>query len=150
MKTIKINWGTGIAMLYLGFVAMIIVLVIMSTTQKIDLVTEKYYHEELEFQHKIDKQNNTEALELPLSWKMDKKQLTITFPANFKDNDLAGIIHLYCPSDNTKDRQFKLISSHNTQQINLTDVPNGRYLLQVDWQNGTQKFWNDGAIQINH
>lgn len=55
MKTLKLNWGAGIAVLYMGFVAMIVLLVVMSMRQKIDLVTDEYYAEELLFQGKIDK-----------------------------------------------------------------------------------------------
>jgi hypothetical protein len=148
MKTFKFDWGTGIFALYVGFVLMIIALVVMSSTKKIDLVTDKYYNEELQFQTKINKKNNTKALETPLTWKVTSDQLLIQYPAGFADNQLTGTIKFYCPSDDSKDREFKIKSIDSQQQIAFITVPNGRYLLQFDWNNGSEKYWNEGAIVV--
>ncbi|MCK5400025.1 MAG: FixH family protein, partial [Flavobacteriaceae bacterium] len=50
----KMNWGTGIVIAFIGFIAFIMFFVItMSTNKKYehDLVTEDYYKEELEYQN---------------------------------------------------------------------------------------------------
>lgn len=150
MKTFKFNWGTGIFVLYTSFALMIIVLVVMSSSKNIELVTDKYYSEELQFQSKINKQNNAKALKIPLTWKITDLELAIQFPASFDDNLLAGTIKLYCPSDQKKDRQFSIKSTDNRQHIPLNAIPNGRYLLQIDWKNGAENYWDEGALVINN
>jgi hypothetical protein len=57
-----ISWGIKIAMLYCGFVALIIIMVSMAMNQKIDLVSKDYYEQELNYQKKIDKTNRSHAL----------------------------------------------------------------------------------------
>ena len=56
------NWGNRILFLYLGFVALIITLVVVSFSQKVDLVAPDYYARELNFESEIVKMKNEAAL----------------------------------------------------------------------------------------
>ena len=51
----KFNWGTGIFLLYAGFAAVTIALVIFAMTKKVDLVTDNYYDKELKYEEQIQK-----------------------------------------------------------------------------------------------
>jgi hypothetical protein len=145
----RISWGTGIALLYIGFVVGILTLVTMSMNQRVDLVTEDYYAEELGFQKKIDKMERANALPTPLRWEVTDAAIRISYPANFATGDLAGTVNLYCPSDNSKDIQFRVQpDAQNQQLIPLASLQPGRYLLQFDWKNGTVSYWNEGVITI--
>ena len=56
----KINWGTAIVLVFIGFISFIMYFVIkMNTNKKYehDLVTEDYYSKELAFQEEIDAKN---------------------------------------------------------------------------------------------
>jgi hypothetical protein len=145
----KLNWSAGIAILYMGFVVMILLLVGMSASQKIDLVTDQYYEEELRFQDKINKTNHTKALTDPLIWEVTEQGILITYPKSFSENNLAGIVKLYCPSDNTKDRTFPVKTKNHMQLIAASDLASGRYYLQIDWQNGKETYWNEDVVVIN-
>ena len=62
----KINWGTGIVLAFIGFIAFIMYFVISMNINKDyqhDLVTDDYYKEELEYQNDIDKEENANNLE---------------------------------------------------------------------------------------
>ena len=48
------NWGYKILMVYVIFIAGILLLVFKSSSQNQDLVTEDYYEQELKYQQKID------------------------------------------------------------------------------------------------
>ena len=53
----KINWGTGIVLAFIGFITFILYFVFrMSTDDRAnhDLVTEEYYKKELSYQQEID------------------------------------------------------------------------------------------------
>jgi len=145
----KLNWGAGIAILYSGFVAMILVLVGMSASQKIDLVTDNYYAEELRFQDKINKTERAKALDDPLTWEVNAKGISIHYPKSFSEKNLGGKINLYCPSDDSKDLLFQVNSTNNTQFIPSSKIPDGRYYLQIDWKNGEETYWNEDLIVIN-
>lgn len=145
----KFNWGTGIAVLYLGFVAMILVLVSMSTNQKIDLVTSQYYEEETKFQEKINKTNRANALEKPLTWQLKDEGLSIHYPEDATDQQLSGTIKLYCPANEKNDRSFDILATDHQQLIPASKIPAGRYRLQIDWKNGQETYWNEDVIVMN-
>lgn len=144
----KINWKALIAAVYVSFISMILLLVGMSAGQKIDLVTDHYYEEELKFQGKIDKTQRATALAEPLSWKITESSLQIYYPAIFADSTISGQIRMYCPSDNRKDRQFAIRAMNSGQTVALLQIPAGRYKIQVDWQSGNETYWNEGVVVI--
>lgn len=146
----KINWKALIAALYVSFISMILLLVGMSAGQKIDLVTDHYYEEELKFQGKIDKVQRATALPQPLSWQITGNGLQICYPANFADSAISGQIRMYCPSDNRNDRQFAIDSNGNGQTVALSQIPEGRYKIQVDWKAGNETYWNEGVVVVDH
>jgi len=146
----KINWKALIAAVYISFLSMILLLVGMSAGQKIDLVTDHYYEEELKFQGKIDKVQRAAALSQPLSWQITGDHLQLRYPAGFSDADISGEIHLYCPSDDRKDRHFAIRSKENGQTVALSQIPAGRYKIQIDWKNGSESYWNEGVVVVNH
>lgn len=144
----KLNWGAGIAILYAGFVVMILLLVGMSASQKIDLVTDQYYEEELRFQDKINKVNLAKGLSDPLTWQVEERGIMIHYPKEFSQDTLSGNVKLYCPSDNTKDRTFPIKVENNDQLIAASNLKPGRYYLQIDWKNGKRSYWNEGVVLI--
>lgn len=146
----KFNWGVGIAILYLGFVAMILVLVGMSASQKIDLVTDHYYEEELQFQDKINKITRAKALAEPLVWEVNNSGVMIHYPKVLSGKTITGKVKLYCPSNEKNDRTFNLDSKNSEQLIPSSKIPEGRYHLQIDWKNGEKTYWNEDVILISH
>ncbi len=138
----KLHWGWGIGLLYGGFVAMIGVLVSLSMNQKIDLVTEKYYDEEIQYQQKIDRMKRAHALTTPVQWRMSGNDLLVDFPAGL--GKATGTVHFYCPANSSNDRTVTITDQRQT--INLASLPKGHYKLQIDWQAGDQTYWNEGVV----
>ena len=146
----KINWGVGITVLYTGFVAMILVLVSMSIGQKIDLVTEHYYEEELVFQDKIDKKQRATALSEPVKWEVGEAGITVFYPKTTSKNEVSGQIRLYCPSNDKNDRNFTVSAPNNVQFIPTAKIPEGTYHLQIDWKSNDKTYWNEDVVLISH
>ncbi|MDF7818787.1 FixH family protein [Runella sp. MFBS21] len=143
----KLSWGKGIWAFYGLFVAMILTMVGMSVVQKIDLVTDSYYEEELRFQGKIDKIKQAQKLTIPLTWEVTDHNILVKYPKNL--NNISGHINFYCPSDNRKD--FKLpiqIDAQSSQSIPLEKISAGRYQIQFDWQAAGTQYWNEGIINL--
>ena len=147
----KFNWGTGIALLYIGFVVGILTLVTMSMNQRVDLVAEDYYAQELGFQGKMDKIARANELAEPLRWEVRDGDVFIQYPTDFIASDLSGIVHFYCPANNQKDTKIKVLANDTHQQrIPLSDLQPGRYLIQIDWKNGETTYWNEGVVSIRN
>lgn len=143
----KLSWGTGIWAFYGLFVLMILAMVGMSIVQKIDLVTDNYYEEEVKFQGKIDKINRAKQLTTPLSWEVTEAGIRIQYPTEIKG--ISGKINLYCPADNRKDMSVPIqVGSDGTQFIPSQKIHTGRYQLQIDWQANGIGYWNEGTLNI--
>ncbi|GAB2768418.1 FixH family protein [Rhabdobacter roseus] len=146
----KLNWGTGIALLYISFVVGMLTLVTMSTRQKIDLVADNYYEQELGFQKKIDKQERANALSEKLRWEVTQAGILIKYPSALLALPITGNVKLYCPSDNRKDAQFAVQPDASGEQlIPAAKLQPGRYQLQIDWQAGDTTYWNEGTLGLS-
>lgn len=133
----KFNWGTGIVLAFIGFMAFIMYFVIKANTDKKydhDLVIEDYYNQELEFQNEIDKQNNAKTLTENLTWKKTDEGLIIVFPEEFQINSITGKVFLYRPSNKQLDFEMPISLSDHNLLIPDKRLSDGRWNIKVDWQ----------------
>lgn len=135
------NWGYKILIVYLVFVAGIVLLVFKSSNQKFDLVTPDYYAKELKHQDKIDAIKRTHTLSSKLKYEVTNNTIIITLPVDFGEKELKGEILLYCPSDNNKDIKKDFSTNNRTATIELPSGTNGSYDLQVSWNAETRDYY---------
>ncbi len=142
------NWGKGIAILYLSFVAFMIGLVYLCLQQKdIFLVTEDYYKEELAYQNKIDHMNNVKTLSAPVTVNYTETGLTIDFPD--ESLNAIGMIRFYRPSNANMDISipFKLVSESSVS-LPTDTYQNGLWVLKVTWEKDSKNYYLEEKITI--
>ncbi|MES2849672.1 MAG: FixH family protein [Bacteroidota bacterium] len=127
------NWGYKILIVYLAFVAGIVVMVVKSSTQKIDLVTQDYYTKELKYQERIDAVKRTEALSSKVKYEVKNGKVVITLPAAFDLKAVNGNVLLYYAADNSKDVTKDFTTNNRTITIELPITAKGPYQLQISW-----------------
>lgn len=142
------NWGIKVTLLYVGFVAMILVMVSMTMHQPVDLESTDYYDQELKFQEKIDMVNRTNALPEQLSWKIGAQKIDVQFPSNFRKNKIEGTIKLFRPSDSNMDKQFAIKADTLGMQSISTKSLKGMYKLKITWKTSGQDYYNEGVINL--
>lgn len=148
--TLKWNWGTGIALTYITFAVMIIVFVVNSFKQQIDLVTPDYYAKELAFQKQIEREQRSRSLKENISWMMQEDALELTFPAELKGQEIKGEMHLFCPTNAKQDQKMTLQPDANGKQlISLQSVIPGRYKVQIQWSANGLEYYKEGVIVRN-
>ena len=133
----KFNWGTGIVLVFIGFISFIMYFVInMNTVEKYStsLVTKDYYEAELEYQNDINKETNAKDLVLDLSWKRTNKGLEITFPETMDKDKITGKVFLYRPSNEQVDFETAISLSNHNLLIPDNRLLDGRWNITVDWQ----------------
>ncbi|MFK7783109.1 FixH family protein [Psychroserpens sp.] len=133
----KINWGTGIVLAFIGFISFIMFFVVrMNTNNKYDhdLVTEDYYKAELEYQKDIDKETNASNLTSDISWKRTNEGLVISFPKELKTEDIEGKVFLYRPSNKQLDYESSISLSDHNLLIPDKRLLDGRWNIKVDWK----------------
>lgn len=133
----KINWGTGLVIVLILFVAFILYFVIRISTEDkydYDLVTEEYYKQEMVLQSEIDAQQNSFALKGKIQGEKTAEGWMMTFPEDLDYAAITGTVSLYRPSDKRLDFDLPL-KLYNGQIL----IPNdrlvaGRWNTIVNWQ----------------
>jgi len=133
----KINWGTGIIIAFICFIAFILYFVIaMNTNKKYnhDLVTEDYYNEELQYQNDIDKQNNAKSLNKNITYHKTNEGIIIQFPKELEIEKITGKVFLYRPSNKQLDFEIPISLSNTHLLIPDKSLVDGRWNIKIDWQ----------------
>ena len=133
----KINWGTGIVIAFIGFIGFIMYFVItMNTNEKYDhdLVTDDYYHEELNYQKAIDKEANSKSLVDNIKWEKTTEGILLTFPQELEIEKIKGKVFLYRPSNKQLDFETPISLSNHNLLIPDNRLLDGRWNIYVDWQ----------------
>ncbi len=132
----KINWGTAIVLVFVGFISFIMYFVIkMNTNEKYehDLVTEEYYKKELAFQKEIDAEKKAKALKNNVIFKKSLNGLVILFPEDKSYNDISGTISLYRPSNKKLDFEIPIDLSSFELVIPNDNLIEGRWNITINW-----------------
>jgi hypothetical protein len=130
----KFNWGYKIAVFYLVFIAGIMFLVIQSSRQKIDLVTEDYYAQEIKYQEKIDQSKRADGLSEPIRFDVSEKGILIRFPKEFSGKKITGNVQLYYPADEKKDLNADLQTDQNQFLLPIPANQSGMHILKLNWE----------------
>jgi len=133
----KINWGTGIVLAFIGFISFIMYFIItmnIDDTYSHDLVTEDYYAEELAYQNDIDKLKNSKNLEENISYQRMTEGLVIHFPSNVDFKEITGKVFLYRPSNKQLDFDTTISLSKPYLLIPDKRLVDGRWNIKIDWK----------------
>jgi nitrogen fixation protein FixH len=132
----KLNWGTGIVLAFIGFISFIMFFVVrMNTDDRAnhDLVTEEYYKQELSFQKEIDAEKEANALPTQLQLNRIEEGLQIIFPKEMDPTKIDGKVSLYRPSN--KHLDFDLPVSLSNAHLLIPDkrLLDGRWDITIRW-----------------
>ncbi|SED62518.1 FixH protein [Tenacibaculum sp. MAR_2010_89] len=133
----KLNWGTGIVISIIAFMSFIMYFVItMSTKQGYnhDLVTEKYYQKELDFQQNIEATKNAKRLKNNITINKSKEGLIINFPKDFDYKKIKGKMFLYRPSNKQLDFEIPLSLSNTYLLVPENRLLGGRWNITISLQ----------------
>ena len=146
----KINWGTGIVLSFVGFIGFILFFVVRMSTDKRanhDLVTEDYYRQELAYQKEIDAQNNATKDINKLQVRRSPDGLEIRFPEKVNPKEIKGTVSLYRPSNKQLDFDLPISLSNNHLLIPDNRLLDGRWDIKVSWNyNGTDYLHKENII----
>ena len=148
LNIMKINWGTGIAIVYVGFMAAMIFAVYQSTKQDHTLVVEDYYKEDLAYQSHYDKVANDRQHPQALVIQQDKAAgaIKLAFPA--EEGAVTGTVTFYRPANKSQDFSLPIeLNAENTFSIPVAEMPKGLWRMKVDWQaKGTSYFKEETVV----
>lgn len=127
------NFGKWIFVAFIMFTLFIATLVVICVRQDISLVSKEYYKDELAYQSKLDRLNNTQHLAVKPEISMDGSDVVIRFPQS--DKIESGRLRLLRPSDARLDQQFELKAGvGDVQRFNLPVWGKGLYRASLEWK----------------
>jgi len=141
------NWGKGIFVFYGLFVLLLVVFLFFSLGQKYELVEDDYYDKSVDYQKQIDKIDRSARLDSNFSTELTGRIYKISFPGNFRSDELSGELILFRPSDATKDKKVRVqTDSSNTQSVNLANLDAGLWIVKIDWKYKDSTFFHEEEI----
>lgn len=133
----KINWGTGIVIGMVAFMAFIMFMVITMMTDKEydhDMVTENYYAKDLVYQNEIDAEKKANSLTSKIKIEKTSKGLQFYFPEELQGNKVSGTIQMYRPSNEKLDFQIPLQIENSTMLIEDSKLVGGSWKVTIAWE----------------
>jgi len=146
----KFNWGHGIILILVVAISGYMILVYITTRQRVDMVTEDYYPKELKYEDQINKSKNYNALSQKVQVEIDQ-QLIIRFPKEAGSADeITGVIHFYRPSDKLLDIEKPIdLDNAFSMAFPKADFSAGKYELIIEWQVGETAYLTKQDIFID-
>ena len=147
----KINWGWGIVIFFLIFFGSIIFRVIITSNEKINLVTPDYYPKGITYDQEIKKRDNYNNLKDKLKVSQDAENVIVRFPRTNEMGGIEGVILVYRPADFEDDSTF-IVALHDS--LSIFTIPKnfmkkGLYQIKADWVEDSIPFYAQKSIFIN-
>lgn len=144
-----ISWGHKLTIAFIAFALFILMMVYKSVRADFQLVSADYYKEELNYQQVIDGTGRANNLPTPLTVTQNENELIIQLPLQMNAANTTGIIWLYCPADEKKDRKLNLtVDENGKQSIAVNKIIPAAYIVKVNWQTNGQQFYNEQSVLI--
>lgn len=144
------NWGLRIILLYTAFVGGMLFLVYKCTQQEVDLVSADYYAQELKFQEKIDRMNNSEQhdAKLDIVYAPEQSNIQIKFPENSTAKNTTGEIVLFRPDNSKLDFKVAVDISDGIQNIPTENLTKGLWRVKSSWTTNNTPYYQEERIII--
>lgn len=144
------NWGTKIAIAYVGFVAFIIAMVVLCIKQDdIHLVSKDYYKEEIAYQDQIDKLTNTQKLHGQMGFQYEGEQQKVDFFFPKSLADASGEILFFRPSDARKDTRMPVqMDEAGHQVVSVAHLDKGLWKVKVKWSANDKDYFSEETLII--
>jgi hypothetical protein len=139
---IKFNWGTGIFIAIVSFMAFILTFVYKSFSDENvhQLVSEDYYKDELHYQKEIDKLNNAAGLMENIVLSNSDIGITIQFPKDKDFNKIKGKVYFQRLSNEKLDFEKDIDLKSSNMLIPDSLLISGKWIVKIDWQYDDQEY----------
>jgi len=141
------NWGKSIVLVFILFAGFIGSMVFWMSRQRVDLVRDDYYQDELAYQQQIHRLSNTARLSNPfdMTYEPSRQQVAFVLPQSLR----KGEITFYRPADRQQDFRLTIPADHgNRQLVSTARLAKGYWKVQFAWNDGTREFFSEQELFI--
>ncbi len=144
-------WPLGIALTLLIFVGFLITAFMISRRVPINLVSENYYQNGIQYQQQIDRLKRSGNVLHEVDWQYNpaQQELTITIPHHAPGDSISGTITFYRPSDANLDVSFPLhLNGDGSQQVDVASLKKGFWRVYLLWKIRGVDYFAEDAFTI--
>ncbi len=139
------NFGKAIVLSFVLFALFIGTLVYFCVREDVSLVSEEYYKDELAYQEKLDKMNNTQALDVQPAITAQQGKVNIVFDVFNRVE--KGELKITRPSNARLDQNFEIPPAPgNTREFSLSHWEPGLYRASMTWTMGGKDYYFEKLI----
>lgn len=143
------NWGKGIILTIIIFVAGTAVMMIIAMNSPSELVIKNYYEKGIKYQEQIERINRTNALQEKVNMEFTDVAMLIKFPSAFTPEKIKGEALFYRPSDAKEDFKIPLkIDSSRTMIISTDKLEKGLWKLELSWGTDSSDYYSEMSFTI--
>jgi len=139
------NWGKAIILVFIAFAGFIGTMVVQMSREKIDLVRDDYYQDEIAYQQHIERVSNARQLDAStfIQYRAENGQIQLTLPSNLS----TGTLLLYCPADRRQDvRRALTKATPGLSNISMQNRPTGVWRAQLSWSDGQREYYTEREL----
>lgn len=142
------NWGYRILILYSLFIVGILTMVYKSTQQKVELVSENYYEQEVQYQDQYNRMQNSNQPENKLVVNAMLGSAEIQFPSTFINSKVDGKVTFFRPDNKNLDFSVPVELSAGIQKIQSEKLTKGYWKVQIYWNADGKPFYQESKVHI--
>lgn len=143
------NWGYKIAIVFIGFVVLMVSMVTICFRQKdIHLVEKQYYEKEIAYQSQINIERNTATLENPPVIRYHQENQTVKVEYSPMQAIKEGSILFFRPSDASKDFTIAVNANKGSQSIPVGHLQKGLWKVKMEWTDASRKFYLEEKVVV--
>ncbi len=142
------NWGKSIVLVFIVFAGFIGTMVYLMTRERIDLVRDDYYQDEIAYQQHIDRINRTSTNKalFAMTYQPDQQQVSFVLP----DSLQKATITFYRPADRLADFNVVVTTPIPIRKTVSTEkMAKGYWRVQLAWSDGRRDYYKENDLFIN-
>lgn len=137
------NWGKGIAIALIAFIAFIVTLGVNMMRADADLVSDDYYKREVVYGNEIVAQQNAQSLNTALKKDVTSEGVMLSLSTNQFE---TGTLLLRRSNDPSLDVQMEMDGP--TVYIESTLLQKGKYDIIIDWKDNKKSYQHRDMLWI--
>lgn len=139
----KFNWGTGITITFVTFVALSLFQLYKSRQYDNPLVKEDYYVDDLQLEDLLKKKNNALSLTGLVLKENGKGRMLVVIP---NDKEISGALTFMSPVHKSEDVSFPLKMVNDSMWIDVTTLRTGKWNVQLEWTDNQKEYLYQEAV----
>ena len=144
----KFNWGTGILLVLVLFLAASAAFIIFAINQDVNLVHKDYYEKGVDYTEQMKVISRSEPFADKIETRIEETGLQISIDSLLTTEIDSGKIVLYRPSGKDFDLEFQMEKNKTDFQFAAENLILGRYILKVSWFSKGLKYEVDKQVVV--